>query len=209
MGAVTVCCPTCWTWSELKRSTTCKRCNTPLILPDGRSVEQVAHPSADAPPPPPPPAYAFNGPAVSFASAPTGGMNWVALARWILVAQGALGLIAVFVIGFADQYINVPVRDAATGRVILETINLRPFLFVAAIAIILVIALFTWLIGFAIARVIYLMLIVLGIFESLSRVSGTPATIVAVTLVDLLFDIGFGFVLVMSLINQPSRSSSY
>lgn len=136
-------------------------------------------------------------------------MNWVALARWILVAQGALGLLAVFVIGFADQYINVPVRDAATGRVVLETINLRPILFVAAIAIILVIALFTWLIGFAIARVIYLMLILLGIFESLSRLNGTPATIVAVTFVDLLFDIGFGFVLVMSLINQPSRTSSY
>jgi len=66
-----------------------------------------------------------------------------------------------------------------------------------------------WLIGFAAARVIYLMLIVLGIFESLSRIGGVPASIVAVTLADLLFDIGFGFVLVMSLINQPNRSSSY
>ena len=136
-------------------------------------------------------------------------MDWVSLARWILVAQGALGLLAVFVIGFADQYVNVPVRDAATGRVVLETINLRPILLAAAIAIIVVIGLFTWLIGFAAARVIYLMLIVLGIFESLSRIGGVPASIVAVTLADLLFDIGFGFVLVMSLINQPNRSSSY
>lgn len=135
-------------------------------------------------------------------------MNWVALARWILVAQGALGLLAVFVIGFADQYINVPVQDAATGRTVLETINLRPVLLGVAIAIILVVALFTWLIGFAIARVIYLMLLVLGIFETLTRIGGAPTSVVAVTLVDLLFDIGFGFVLLMSLISQPSRSPS-
>ncbi len=206
MGAVTVCCPTCWTWSELKGSTACKRCGTPLILPDGRSVEQVANPSPDAPPPPP--GYAFNGPGVAFASSTSTGMDWVALARWILVAQGALGLLAVFVIGFADQYINLPVTDAATGRTVLETVNLRPILLGAAIAIIVVVALFTWLIGFAIARVIYLMLLALGIFETLTRIGGAPTSVVAVTLVDLLFDIGFGFVLLMSLINQPSRSPS-
>jgi hypothetical protein len=206
MGAVTVCCPTCWTWSELKNSTTCKRCSTPLILPDGRVVEQVAHPSPDAPPPPP--GYAFNGPGAPFASTTPTGLDWVSLARWILVAQGALGLLAVFIIGFADQYINVPVQDVATGRTVLETINLRPILLGAAIAIILVVALFTWLIGFAIARVIYLGLLVLGIFESLSRIGGAPTSIIAVTLVDMLFDIGFGFVLLMSLINQSSRSPS-
>lgn len=132
----------------------------------------------------------------------------MSLARWILVAQGALGLLAVFIIGFADQYINVPVQDVATGRTVLETINLRPILLGAAIAIILVVALFTWLIGFAIARVIYLGLLVLGIFESLSRIGGAPTSIIAVTLVDMLFDIGFGFVLLMSLINQSSRSPS-
>jgi hypothetical protein len=206
MGAVTVCCPTCWTWSELKNSTTCKRCSTPLILPDGRSVEQAANPSPDAPPPPP--GYAFNGPMASFAAAPTG-MNWVALARWITFAQGALGLLAVFVIGFADQYINLPVQDAATGRVVLETFNLRPILFGIAIGIILITALFVWLIGFAIARVIYLMLIVLGILESLSRLSGAPTSVVVATLADVLFSLGWGFVLVMSLINQPNRSARY
>ena len=136
-------------------------------------------------------------------------MDWVALARWITVAQGALGLLAVFVIGFADQYINLPVQDAATGRVVLETFNLRPILLAAAIAIIIVTALFTWLIGFAIARVIYLMLIVLGIFESLSRLGGAPEPVVVVTLVDMLFSLGFGFVLAMSLLNQPNRSARY
>jgi hypothetical protein len=204
MGAVTVCCPTCWTWSELKHSTTCKRCGTPLILPDGRSVEQAANPSPDAPPPPP--AYAFNGPTTAFAMTASTGMDWVSLARWILVAQGALGLIAIFVIGFADQYINLPVRDVATGREVLETINLRPILLGAAIAVILVVALFTWLIGFTIARVIYLMLLALGVAESLARIGGAPTSIVAVTIVDLVFDLGFGFVIVMSLINPPSRS---
>jgi hypothetical protein len=203
MEAVTVCCPTCWTWSELKSSTTCKRCRTPLILPDGRSVEQVAHPSPDAPPAPP--GYAFNGPMASFATAPQG-VNWVTIARWIMVAQGALGLVAVFVIGFADQYINVPVQDAATGRVVLETVNLRPILLAVAVAIALGCALFAWLVGFTVFRVILLMLIVLGIFESITRLGGAPTSVVAVTLADMVYDIGFGVVLVMSLISQPSHS---
>jgi hypothetical protein len=142
----------------------------------------------------------------SFASPTPQGMDWVALARWIMVAQGALVLLALFVIGFADQYVSVPVQDPATGRVALETINLRPILLVVAIVAIAILALFTWLIGFAVTRIVYLMLIVLGIVESLARMGGEPVSIVAVTLAGMLFDIGFGFVLVMSLINQPNRS---
>ena len=39
--AETVCCPTCWTWSELQKSTTCKRCGTPLIFANGSRVDEV------------------------------------------------------------------------------------------------------------------------------------------------------------------------
>jgi hypothetical protein len=39
--AETVCCPTCWTWSELQKSTTCKRCGTPLIFANGNRVDAV------------------------------------------------------------------------------------------------------------------------------------------------------------------------
>ena len=37
-----VCCPKCWTWDELGKRTACKRCGTPLILADGRTVTEAA-----------------------------------------------------------------------------------------------------------------------------------------------------------------------
>jgi hypothetical protein len=39
---IKVCCPTCWKWTELGTVLTCKRCGTPLILPDGRRADEVA-----------------------------------------------------------------------------------------------------------------------------------------------------------------------
>jgi hypothetical protein len=53
--AITVCCPTCWKWSELGTLKACKKCGTPLLLTDGRRVDEVPDFGADAPPPPPPP----------------------------------------------------------------------------------------------------------------------------------------------------------
>jgi hypothetical protein len=43
---IKVCCPTCWTWSELGTRMSCKKCGTPLILIDGRRADEV---SAEAP----------------------------------------------------------------------------------------------------------------------------------------------------------------
>jgi len=39
---IKVCCPTCWKWSELGVLMACKRCGTPLLLSDGRRVDEVA-----------------------------------------------------------------------------------------------------------------------------------------------------------------------
>lgn len=63
--AVTVCCQTCWTWSDLGSRTTCKRCGTPLTLADGRRVDQVLAgppPMAAMPGGHPPPGAAPAGP---------------------------------------------------------------------------------------------------------------------------------------------------
>jgi hypothetical protein len=38
---MSVCCPTCWTWSKQRKSGVCERCGTPLLLPDGRSAAEV------------------------------------------------------------------------------------------------------------------------------------------------------------------------
>jgi len=55
---IKVCCPTCWKWSELGTLMSCKRCGTPLLMPDGRRADEVAalpeHVDIPAPPEPPP-----------------------------------------------------------------------------------------------------------------------------------------------------------
>jgi hypothetical protein len=38
---MSVCCPTCWTWSKQRKSGVCERCGTLLLLPDGRSAAEV------------------------------------------------------------------------------------------------------------------------------------------------------------------------
>jgi hypothetical protein len=38
---VSVCCPTCWTWSKQRKSGVCERCGTPLLHPDGQSAVEL------------------------------------------------------------------------------------------------------------------------------------------------------------------------
>ncbi|HEX4864201.1 MAG TPA: hypothetical protein VFV02_09025, partial [Acidimicrobiales bacterium] len=82
---VTVCCPTCWTWSQLKNSTSCKRCGTPFVLPDGRRLDQVQDSSGG----PAPPAFA-NAPTVALGIPTVEGVNWILIARWITIVYGTL-----------------------------------------------------------------------------------------------------------------------
>jgi hypothetical protein len=201
--AVAVCCPTCWAWSELKKSMTCKRCGTPLILPDGRRVDEVA---AAAPGQMVAvPVYAGVGPIASLGPPPPIGFNWIALVRWVTIGYGALLFVGLIATGFLVQYVTVPVEDPATGRIIEETVNLRPILLVAAIVVAVLFAVFAWLVGYAIARVIFLVLTVLGALGALSRMGGAPASAVVGSLVSVLFDAGFAFVLLMSFL-APQRS---
>lgn len=121
------------------------------------------------------------------------------------VAYGALAFVSLLAIGFVAQYLVVPVQDPATGRIVNETVNLRPILLTAAIVVAVLFALFTWLIGYAIARVIVLVLTVFGALAALSRMSGEPATAVVGSLVSVLFDAAFGFVLLMSFVAPSGR----
>ena len=201
--AVAVCCPTCWAWSELKSSMTCKRCGTPLVLPDGRRVDEVA----SAPPGvmAPPPAYATAGAMAALGPPPPVGFNWVAVARWMTAGYGALAFLGLLAVGFVTQYVTVPVQDPVTGRIIDETVNLRPILLVAAIVVAVLFAVFTWLIGYGPVRVVVLVLTVLATFAALSRTGAEPASAVVGSLVSIAFDLAFGFVLLMSFL-APQRS---
>lgn len=180
---------------------TCKRCGTPYILPDGRRVDEVAATPLGAAPPP---AYAFNGPMYSIPSSTAGGTNWISIARWMTIGYGALSVLTLLAVGFLIQNITVPVQDPASGRLVDETVNIRPFLAIAAVMVIIIFALIAWLTRFALARIILLMLVGLEAVGRLSRIGGEPVSAVLGTLISLLLDAGFAFVLVMSFL--PPRA---
>src|SRR6202043_3298 len=107
---VAVCCPTCWRWTELKSSTTWKRCGSPLILPDGRRVDQARDGTA-------PTAVAINAPTVSLAPLVVG-TDWISIARWIALAYGALQVLAIFALALLIPSIVIPVQDPNTGLIV-------------------------------------------------------------------------------------------
>ena len=88
---VAVCCPTCWKWTELKNSTTCKRCGSPLVLSDGRRVDQARDGTA-------PTAVTMNAPTVSLAPLIVG-TDWIAIARWITDRVRVALVLGIFAVG--------------------------------------------------------------------------------------------------------------
>src|ERR1700689_1677273 len=129
---VAVCCPNCWKWTEVKNSSVCKRCGTPLVLPDGRRLDEARDGTAPAP-------VAFNAPTVSMAPL-TVGTDWISIARWITAAHGALYVLAIFAIGLLVPSVTVSQIDPYTGQPILQTVNIRPALALLAFIVIVVYA---------------------------------------------------------------------
>lgn len=209
-----VCCPNCWTWSELGKRTTCQRCGSPLILSDGRTAGAVL---SDPPPPPPPPAaFAYSGAqaaagAVGFSGpvhqtvTSSGGTDWVAICRWITIGYGALAALSLIAVGLLIQHINIPITDPTTGIATVQTFNIGPAFAIAAVMVGAVCALFAWLTKYTAARVIFLLLDVLAIFDALAGVGGTAhaGTAGILGLVSLTLDVGYGGALLMSLLSRP------
>jgi hypothetical protein len=196
-------------WTELRKSAKCKRCGTPLILPDGRRVDE-----ATAAPPvssmalapaggmPSPPTPLFSGGQIY--SLPTStGTDWVAVARWITIGYGALVVIGTIAFGLLVRHITVPVQDPDTGRIVNQTLDVGAFFVFAAAILAVIFAVFAWLAQFTVARIILLLLTVLAALGALARMSEEPPSAVVGSLVSVLFDAGFAFVLVMSIISRP------
>ena len=180
---------------------TCKRCGTPLILPDGRRIDQLGPAPPDMPGARP--AYAFNGPAYAIPSPATTGVNWVLAARWVCIAYGALTVVGLLVIGFLVRHVNLPVQDPATGAIVYQTFDLGGIMAIAAIIAACFFALIAWMTGYTLTRVILLMLMVLAALAVISKMSGEPPSLAIGSLTSLLFDCAFAFVLVMSLVSPP------
>ena len=189
---VAVCCPNCWRWSELKHATSCKRCGAPLVLPDGRRVDQARDGTE-------PSAVALNAPSVSL-STPMIGTDWIAIARWITAAYGALTVLVIFAVGLLVPTLTVPVGDPNTGQIVDQTVNIRPILAIVAVIIIAFYAGILVAIGHGVARAILLIVVALGAFAALSRIGTEPSTAVAGSVLSLILDAGFAYVLAMTFI---------
>ena len=213
--ASTVCCPGCWTWSELGKRTTCQRCGSALILPDGRSVE-TAH--SDPPPPLPPPAAfgyvgapaaaahsGFSGGSYQMVTTPSG-TDWVAICRWITIGYGLLVVLGLIGVGLLVQHINVSITDPNTGITTVQTFNIGPAFAISAIILAALFALFAWLTQYPVARVIFLILDALAVLGALSGLGRTQGFGV-LGLVSLAVDVAYGGALVMSLL--PRAQPAY
>lgn len=204
-----VCCPSCWTWSELGKSTTCRKCGASLVLPDGRTLDAAL---AAPPPPPPPSPYGYApGVALSTRGIPEGalrgfqpneGTDWIAMARWFTIGYGAIAVIALIVIGLLVQRINVPITDPYTGFTTVQTVNIGPAFAIAAIVLGVVMGVFAWLIQYRLARVIFLVLDGLALLSAISQISVETHSggVGFLGLVTVAFDLAFGGVLLMSLL---------
>lgn len=194
-ASVAVCCPTCWRWSELKNSTTCKRCGSPLVLSDGRRVDQARDGTAPA-------TVTIRAPTVSLAPL-TVGTDWISIARWITIAYGVLQVLGIFAIGLLIPSITVPVQDPTTGVIADQTLNIRPFLALVAVVAIVFFAIIVWLTKYGIARGIVLVVVLLEALAAMSRMGSEQSTAVAASVVSLLCDAGFAYVLVMTFVSRP------
>jgi hypothetical protein len=212
-----VCCPSCWTWSDIGKRSTCQRCGSPLILPDGRTIDTVR---SGPPPPPPPPAGfaplgvpAMAGPAgfsvpVFSNRTPAEGRDWVAVCRWITIGYGVLAAVVLIGIGLLVQHISVPITDANTGITTVQTFDIGAGFAVAAIMVAAICALFAWLTRHPVARAIFLLLDVLATLDAIAGIGGTAQAGYSgiLGLVSLVMDIVYGGALVMSLLprSQPA-----
>jgi hypothetical protein len=215
---LTVCCPSCWTWSELKRSTTCKRCGTPLILPDGRRVDEplppplwtgAAQQQAAVAGWPAPPSVSPGIPGFTSALMPTfalpapSGVDWTGVARWITVGYGALAAAGLVLFGLVVRHLSVTVLDPNTGRVVHESLDIGAPIVIAAALVAVLFALFAWLTQFTVFRVVMLFVVGAGALGAISRVSTATTPVLFASLGSLVLDAGFCFVLVMSILARP------
>lgn len=212
-----VCCPNCWTWSDFGKRSTCQRCGSPLVMPDGRTLDTLR--SEPPPPPPPPAAFAPVGvpagaglPGFSASvfpnRTPLEGRDWVAVCRWITIGYGVLAALVLIGIGLLVRHINVPITDASTGITTVQTFDIGAAFAIAAILVVGICALFAWLTKYPVARVIFLLLDVVATFDAIAGIGGTVRAggTGILGLVSLLVDIAYGGALVMSLLprSQPA-----
>jgi hypothetical protein len=134
------------------------------------------------------------------------GTDWIAIARWITIAYASLQILGIFAVGLLLPTITVPVQDPNTGQIVDQTFNIRPFLALVAFVAIIFYAIIVWLTKYGIARGIVLAVVVLSAIGALSRLGAETSAAVGGTIVLLLCDAGYAYVLVMSFVSRPHHA---
>ena len=237
MAGTAVCCPTCWSWSELGKHATCVKCGTPLIFADGRVVGQGAAPApphtgfassaslmtpgippsgAPLAPPPGPPAWppgAANGtPVTGPAWAGTGSgvrrLDWVTVCRWAYGVYGVLVVAGLVVFGLLVHHVSIPVASPGGGTTYTE-VDLGPAFAIVAIIAALLFVLVIWLIQFTVARAILLGLQAIGLLGALGNTNafGSGTAFATWEIVGAVISVAFMVILTMSLIYRRPRTA--
>lgn len=236
MAGTAVCCPNCWSWSDLGKHATCVKCGAPLIFADGRVVGQGAVPAPpqmgfassasvmtpSAPPagmplapPSGPPAWppgAANatpvaGPAWASPASGVQGLDWVTICRWAYGVYGVLVVAGLVVFGLLVHHVSIPVA-AADGGTAYTDVDLGPAFAIVAIIAALLFVLVIWLIQFTVARAILLGLQAIGLLGTLGRSNafGAGSAFATWEIVGLVISLGFMAILTMSLIYRRPGS---
>lgn len=203
-SAVSVCCPGCWTWSDLGKTTTCKKCGRALILSDGRRVEDLTiGPAAELAGTP---TYAFKRPNQLLAAPAYEGPNWIAITRWITIGYGALSVLGLLLLGLLAQSANFLVVNPATGRLLTETVPFGLLMLIAAVLDAVIFTVFVLLTQYPLMRLIIMVLTLVGAFVTLTHLGGLSPEAITGSIISVFLDAGFVFVLLMSLLVQPVKS---
>lgn len=147
------------------------------------------------------------GPATSAAPIRQRSIDWVEIARFITLGYGGLIVLGLVILSLVGQHINVPYTDGDTGETMYLTGNPGPFFAILAVIVGVVFILFTWLTKFFVARIVFLIFDGLAILGTLRGLSSGQA-ITALSTVDLLIDLGYGAVLIMSLMSPRAAAKT-
>ena len=125
-------------------------------------------------------------------------IDWVLIARFITIGCGSLITLGLVVLGLVIRHIDVQLMQ--DGITIPQRVDLGPGLAILGVIVAGLFLLFAWLTRYLVARVVFLCFDGLAILSALVQISAQLA-VPPLIAVELIVDLGYGFVLVMSLIS--------
>jgi hypothetical protein len=132
---------------------------------------------------------------------PSRGTDWVLWVRIALAVPAVLAAGLLMVVGLMFRHLTLP----ASAGTVPQTVDLGPAVAILVVILLAVTALFVWLARFAVMRVILLVLVVINVVALLGQIGTAVSADRIAFLVDLGWDLGYGALLLVSLIAPRPR----